>query len=113
MNHLEQLVAEWYEFQGYFVRRNVMVDPRPRGGYECELDVVAFHPGKQHLVHLEPSLDADSWQRREERFAKKFDAGRRHIPAIFGGIGSRPRSSRSRCSPSQASARARRSPARA
>ena len=24
-NFLEQLVAEWYEYQGYFVRRNVMV----------------------------------------------------------------------------------------
>jgi hypothetical protein len=24
-NHLEDLVAEWYEFRGYFVRRNVQV----------------------------------------------------------------------------------------
>ena len=24
-NYLEQLVAEWYEYQGYFVRRNVLV----------------------------------------------------------------------------------------
>lgn len=31
-NHLEQLVAEWYEFEGYFVRRNVMVGRRPSGG---------------------------------------------------------------------------------
>ena len=39
-NHLEQLIAEWYEFQGYFVRRNVLVGKRSKGGYECELDVI-------------------------------------------------------------------------
>ena len=43
-NHLESLVAEWYEFRGYFVRRNVPVGKRPKGGYDCELDIVAFHP---------------------------------------------------------------------
>ena len=84
-NHLEQMIAEWYEYQGYFVRRNVLVGPRPNGGYECELDVVAFHPGdiekniKPHLVHLEPSLDADSWAERERRYQKKFDAGKKYI----------------------------------
>jgi len=39
MNYLEQLVAEWYEFNGYVVRRDVLVGRRPRGGYERELDV--------------------------------------------------------------------------
>lgn len=76
MNHLEQLVAEWYEYRGYFVRRNVQVGPRTKGGYECELDVVAFHPAQNHLVHIEPSMDADSWTKREKRYAKKFSAGR-------------------------------------
>jgi hypothetical protein len=86
MNHLEQLVAEWYEYRGYFVRRNVQVGPRPKGGYECELDVVAFHPAKHHLVHIEPSMDAHSWAKREQRYAKKFSAGRQYIPALFEGI---------------------------
>ncbi|MFH0770326.1 MAG: hypothetical protein V1926_03020 [Candidatus Peregrinibacteria bacterium] len=85
-NHLEQLVAEWYQLQGFFVRRNVQVGKRPQGGYECELDVVAFHPVLKHLVHVEPSLDCDTWQRREERYRKKFDAGRRHIPSLFAGF---------------------------
>jgi hypothetical protein len=85
-NHLEDLIAEWYEFRGYFVRRNVLVGPRAAGGYECELDVVAFHPVLKHLVHLEPSLDADSWEKREHRFTKKFAAGRRYIPGLFEGI---------------------------
>jgi hypothetical protein len=84
-NFLEQLVAEWYEYQGYFVRRNVLVGRRPNGGYECELDVVAFHPITQHLVHIEPSMDADSWTVRDERYHKKFEAGRRYIPELFSG----------------------------
>ena len=86
MNFLEELVAEWYEFQGYFVRRNVLVGRRAKGGYECELDVVAFHPGSKHLVHIEPSMDAQSWAKRDERFRKKFAAGRRHIPELFSGL---------------------------
>jgi hypothetical protein len=77
-NHLEELVAEWYEFKGYFLRRNVNVGPRPQGGFATELDIVAFHPVTKHLVHLEPSLDADSWAVRERRFRKKFDEGRQH-----------------------------------
>ena len=85
-NHLEQLVAEWYEFQGYFVRKNVNVGKRPQGGYECELDVIAFHPETKKLVQIEPSLDADTWAKREERYKKKFDAGRKYIPQIFNGL---------------------------
>ncbi len=85
-NHLEQLVGEFYEYRGYFVRKNVLVGKREKGGYECELDVVAFHPGKRQLVHLEPSLDADSWKVREERFLKKFTAGRKYIPSLFDGF---------------------------
>ncbi len=86
MNHLEQLVGEWYEYSGYFVRRNVLVGKRRKGGYECELDVVAFHPNSGHLVQVEPSLDAQSWQQREERYRKKFEAGRKYIPELFSGI---------------------------
>lgn len=85
-NFLETLVAEWFEFSGYFVRRNVFVGPRPNGGHECEFDVVAYHPGKRRLVHIEPSMDSDSWTRREERYTKKFEAGRRHIPGLFAGM---------------------------
>ncbi len=86
MNYLEQLVAEWYEYQGYFVRRNVLVGRRQGGGWECELDVVAFHPVERHLVHVEPSMDADPWGRREVRYARKFEAGRKYIPQLFSGI---------------------------
>jgi hypothetical protein len=85
-NHLEQLVGEWYEFRGYFVRRNIPVARRPKGGFDGELDVVAFHAQNNHLVHIEPSNDADPWSVRERRFARKFEAGRKYIPGLFAGI---------------------------
>jgi hypothetical protein len=85
-NFLEQLVAEWYEYRGYFVRRNVPVGRSAKGGYEAELDLVALNPETRHLVHLEPSMDAESWETRERRFRKKFDAGREYIPGLFPGI---------------------------
>lgn len=86
MNFLEQLVAEWYEYHGYFVKRNVRVGRLPRGGWECELDVVAFNPESKRLVHIETSMDSDSWQRRAERYRKKFEAGKKYIPALFPGV---------------------------
>lgn len=85
-NYLEQLAAEWYEFKGYFVRRNIWVGRLPRGGYECELDIVAFNPEIKHLIHVEPSMDANSWAEREKRFKKKFNAGKKYIPNLFGGL---------------------------
>lgn len=85
-NYLEQLVAEWYEYQGYFLRRNILVGRRAKGGYECELDIVAFHPRTKHLIHIEPSMDADSWKTRESRYSKKFAAGRKFIHKVFDGL---------------------------
>lgn len=85
-NYLEQLIAEWYEYKGYFVRRNILVGKRVKGGYECELDIVAFNPETGHLVQIEPSMDADSWNVRERRYKKKFDAGRRYIFEILKGL---------------------------
>lgn len=85
-NYLEQLAAEWYEYQGYFIRRNVWVGKRAAGGYECELDVVGFHPGTRHLIHIEPTMDASSWAEREQRYKKKFSAGRCYIPDLFSGL---------------------------
>lgn len=86
MNFLEELAAEWYEFQGYFVRRNVRVGPRAGGGHEGELDVVALHPGQNRLLHIEPSMDANSWDERERRFTKKFEIGQKYIPTLFTGL---------------------------
>lgn len=85
-NYLEQLVAEWYEYRGYFIRRNVWVGKRAAGGYECELDIVGFHPEKKHLIQIEPTMDAASWALREERYSRKFTTGRKYIPGLFAGL---------------------------
>lgn len=57
-----------------------MVGQRTLGGWEMELDVVAYDVKRSSITHLEPSLDADSWAKREARFTKKFAAGRKYIP---------------------------------
>ena len=56
-SHLEYLIAEYLEWQGYLIRRNTKVGWRTRGGWEMELNVVGFHPQSKQLVHYEPSLD--------------------------------------------------------
>lgn len=83
MNFLEQLISEWYSYQGYYVRTNVKVGRREAGGYEGELDVVAFHPETREIVHIETSMDALSWNKRREKFARKFKLGQRYIPELF------------------------------
>ncbi len=79
MSHLEDLLCEYYEWQGYLVRRNVKVGPLKHGGWEGELDIVAYHPKTADLVHVEPSIDAHPWSKREQQFTKKFRAGRKYI----------------------------------
>ena len=79
MSHLETLIAEYYDWKGYLVKRNIKVGKLKRGGYEMELDIIAFHPHTKHLVHLEPSLDAHSWDVREKRFSKKFTSAKKYI----------------------------------
>ena len=85
-NYLEQLLAEWYEYQGYFLRCNVNVGRRKKGGYECELDIVGFNPKTRHLLHVEPTMDSDSWAQREKKFTRKFNAGKKYIHSLFDGL---------------------------
>ncbi|MBN3561289.1 hypothetical protein [Aliamphritea spongicola] len=79
MSHLENLIAEYYDWKGYLIKRNIKVGKLSHGGWEMELDVIAFDPHSGHLVHLEPSIDAHSWAKREERFSKKFGAAKKYI----------------------------------
>lgn len=78
-SHLEALIHEFLEWQGYLVRRNLKVGKRRAGGWEMELDLIGYHPKSQDLVHYEPSIDALSWDKREARYKKKFDAGRKYL----------------------------------
>jgi hypothetical protein len=86
MNHLEQLVAEWLQYNDYFVRVSVQVGPRALGGFEGELDVVGFNMEHQHLIHVECSLDALRAADRQSRFHKKFERGRRYCKDVFKGL---------------------------
>ena len=79
MNHLEKLIRQYYEWKGYIVRGNIKVGRLSHGGWKGELDIVAYHPQTRHLIHLEPSLDAHTWEKREQRFRKKFEIGREFI----------------------------------
>jgi len=79
MSHLENLIAEYYDWRGYLVKRNIKVGRLRHGGWEMELDVIAFDPHTEHLIHLEPSIDAHSWATREKRFAKKFNSAKKYI----------------------------------
>ena len=83
MNFLEQLVAEWYAYKGFFVRTNIKFGKRPAGGYEGEIDVAAFNPRTKHLIHIETSTDADSWAERKSRFVKKFENAKQYYAEIF------------------------------
>jgi hypothetical protein len=85
-NHLEQLTAEWLEYSGYFVRQSALVGKREKGGFEGELDIVALNPATRHLLHVECSLDADTWGKRETRFTAKFERGRKFVPSLFAGL---------------------------
>lgn len=85
-NFMEELVAEWFEYCGYVVKRNERVGKRVAGGHEGELDIIAFNPTTKHLIHVETSTDADSWAGRERRFSKKFASGSKHIKALFEGL---------------------------
>ena len=79
MSHLEDLIAEYYDWSGYLVKRNLKVGKLAHGGWEMKLDIVAFHPTSKHLVHVEPSIDAHAWDVRERRFRKKFESGERYM----------------------------------
>ena len=73
MNFLEQLAAEWYEYSGYFVRTNVRAKKRSRGGWDKELDVIAYKPSSGELIHIETSGAAESLSQRIDMFNKKFE----------------------------------------
>lgn len=83
MNFLEELVAEWYEYSGYFVRRNLKFGKLTKGGYTGEIDIAAFDPAERTLVHIEVSSDTYSWKKRTQRFRKKFADAAKHYDEVL------------------------------
>ena len=86
MNHLESLTAEWLSYNGYFTRSAIKVGKRARVGWAGELDVVGFHPAREHFIHVECSTDAWNWLKREETFRRKFDMGEKYAAELFSGM---------------------------
>jgi hypothetical protein len=76
---LETLIAQYYDWKGWIVKKNVKVGRRERGGFKGELDVVVYHPQSGKVIHYEPSLDASSWAEREPKYCRKFQTGRDFI----------------------------------
>lgn len=79
MSHLEDLLCEYLDWRGYLVKRNKKVGKLAHGGWAMELDILAYDPHTNDLLHLEPSIDAHSWEKREERFKKKFEAAKQYV----------------------------------
>lgn len=85
MNFLETLASEYYEYIGYFVRRNIKTRKRDKGGWGVELDVLAYMPNSKELLHIETSGDALSWPKRRERFiTKKFVLVNKEYKSLIG-----------------------------
>lgn len=91
MNVYEQLISEWLSIQGYVVINNAKVGRNAsgesehnasKGGWAGELDVVGWNPVTGDLVNYEPSIDAKSWPKREERYKRKFSVAKKHIKDI-------------------------------
>jgi len=83
MNFLERLVAEWYGYKGFFVRMNIKFGRRTKGGWEGEMDVIAYEPGSHKLVHVETSTDADALSKRRQKFRRKFSTAKKRYLEIF------------------------------
>lgn len=83
MSWLEQLVREYYEMQGYWVRTNVKFGPLGHGGYIGEADVLAFDPRKRLLVHVEPTMGSESWAKRRQTINAKFDKAAPYYDEMF------------------------------
>lgn len=83
MNFLEQLTAEWYEFNGYFCRTNIRFGETGHGGHIGEMDVIAYHPQTKEFIHTECSTDAWSWEEKKKVFIKKFGNAEKYYEQEF------------------------------
>ena len=72
MNHLEEIIREYYKYIGYFVKTNIKFGKRVTGGYSGEVDVIAYKPNEEKLVHIECSQAALSDKALVNEAQKKF-----------------------------------------
>lgn len=86
MNHLEELVREYYEYQGWFVRTNVRFNKLSHGGYKGEADVLALNPdpNSAELVHVECTEAAFSDSDLKNLADKKFQLTNAQYAQLLG-----------------------------
>ncbi len=85
-NFLEELVAEWYEYNGHFVRRNVWYGNGPKGGRKGDMDVLAFNPKRKVFVHVEADGSSDKLSIVLKRLGNKFGTATSHYAQFVRGF---------------------------
>ena len=56
-------------------------------GQSSEPETITM-PIDNHLIKIEPSIDVHTWEKREQRFRKKFEAGQKYaIEEILPSVG--------------------------
>ena len=70
-NFIKDLVCEYYEFVGFFIRRNIQIKST---GIEEQsyLDILAYHYDEHILFHVETMQGGNSWDERISLMANKF-----------------------------------------
>jgi hypothetical protein len=83
VNTIEQVIAEWYDLKGYFIRRNI-IRPSPHRG-QSDLDLVAFHPNTKHMIHIEGSTEVPrgGWTAVKTKMEKKFALDRTYLETLY------------------------------
>src|SRR5215469_15422249 len=84
VNTIEQVIAEWYDLKGYFIRRNIIRPNAPRRG-QSDLDVVAFHPNTKHMIHIEGSTEVPNggWAAVKAKMERKFPLDRAYLGTLY------------------------------
>ena len=72
VNFLEELIAEWYQYRGLLVMRNINLKKSVGGGIAGEIDILAFYPPGLQIIHAETSADSKRWRERIKFFKEKF-----------------------------------------
>lgn len=73
-NFIKDLVCEYYEFVGFFIRRNIPIGSSRIEG-QTTIDVLAYHYSEHILFHIEKMLDGNSWDEKIVLMSDKFGMG--------------------------------------
>ena len=88
MNFVEELVAEWLQYEGWLVSRNVRYGEKPKrsaGGYKGECDILAFHPKRREYLHVECSQASLSRPKLAKKFLDQFKKAKKWYPKLMPG----------------------------